>query len=139
METEWFSPIASSCRSAELARRRLGPESISVIICCLQGREAQFELLTNDNFYKELQVGPLFMSAMGRSNFYGMVVDSMWATVSMAAVITLRGKVAPTVAIAIFHQLEQLNMHVGNLLSVNDVCAQRFVHISESPQSITQS
>jgi len=52
------------------------------------------------------------------------VVDSMWATVSMAAVITLRGKVAPTVAIAIFHQLEQLNMHVGNLLSVNDVCAQ---------------
>jgi ABC-type multidrug transport system fused ATPase/permease subunit len=55
---------------------------------------------------------------------YSMVVDSLWATVSMAVVITTRGKMPAPVAIAVYNQLEKLNMHVGNLLSVNDVCAQ---------------
>jgi ABC-type multidrug transport system fused ATPase/permease subunit len=38
------------------------------------GREPEFQLLTNDNFYRELQIGPLFMSAWGRTNFYACVI-----------------------------------------------------------------
>lgn len=87
-------------------------------------REPQFELITNDNFYKDLQIGPLVMGAMGRMNFYGMLVDTLWSVVSMSVVISMRGKTTPAVAIAIYNQLEQLNERVGDLLSVNDLCAQ---------------
>ena len=31
------------------------------------GRQPQFEVMTNDNFYKDLQVGPLVMGAMVRN------------------------------------------------------------------------
>jgi hypothetical protein len=89
------------------------------------GREPQFEAMTNDNFYKDLQVGPLVMGAMGRMNFYSMLVDTMWSVVSMSVVISMRGKATPAVAIAVYNQLEQLNDRVGDLLSVNDLCAQK--------------
>ena len=87
-------------------------------------REAHFEVLTNNAFFKDLQVGPLFLGALGRQNFYSMVVDTLWALVSMQVVISMGGKVAPVVAVGIYNQLEQLNGLVGQFLSVNDLCAQ---------------
>ena len=42
-----------------------------------------------------LQLSPLYFGSIGRSNFYGMLVDTVWATISMAVVIQMRGQVSP--------------------------------------------
>ena len=88
------------------------------------GREAEFSVITNNNFYKDFQLGPLIFASLGRSNFYGMILDTVWAAVSMTAVISMRGKMSGAVAVAIYNQLEELNQLVGYFFSYNDLAAQ---------------
>lgn len=67
---------------------------------------------------------PLYFGANGRSNFYGMAVDTAWATVSMAIVISMRGQMAAAVAIAVYNQLEELNNLIGYFFEYSDEAAQ---------------
>jgi ABC-type multidrug transport system fused ATPase/permease subunit len=88
------------------------------------GREEEFNAISNKKFYQNFQLSPLFFGSLGRSNFYGMVVDTAWATISMAALISMRGQMAPAVAIAVYNQLEELNNSIGLFFTVNDAAAQ---------------
>jgi hypothetical protein len=38
-----------------------------------------------------------------------MAVDTVWAIISMAAVISMRGQMAPAVAIAVYNQVRKRN------------------------------
>ena len=91
---------------------------------CAMGREEEFNAISNKKFYQNFQLSPLFFGSLGRSNFYGMVVDTAWATISMAALISMRGQLAPAVAIAVYNQLEELNNSIGLFFTVNDAAAQ---------------
>jgi|EP01043_Picozoa_sp_COSAG02_P009581 ABC-type multidrug transport system fused ATPase/permease subunit len=91
---------------------------------CAMGREEEFDAISNKRFYQNFQLSPLFFGSLGRSNFYGMVVDTAWATISMAALISMRGQLAPAVAIAVYNQLEELNNSIGLFFTVNDAAAQ---------------
>ena len=44
---------------------------------------------------------------------HGLIVDTLWALIAMMVVVSMRGKAAPAVGIAIFNQLEDLNNMVG--------------------------
>lgn len=49
-------------------------------------------------YYQRFQLSPLFFGGHGRSNFYQMIVDTFWASISMAVVIGMRGgQLAPEV------------------------------------------
>ena len=88
------------------------------------GRTTEFESLINGKYYERLFLSPLYFGAIGRSNFYGMAVDTVWATISMAVVVSMRGQIAPAIAIAVYNQLEELNSLIGNFFSLNDAAAQ---------------
>ena len=88
------------------------------------GREEEFNAISNKKFYQNFQLSPLFFGSLGRSNFYGMVVDTAWATISMAALVSMRGQLAPAVAIAVYNQLEELNNSIGFFFTINDAAAQ---------------
>jgi ABC-type multidrug transport system fused ATPase/permease subunit len=88
------------------------------------GRQAEFNSMINERYWTRFQLSPLYFGSIGRSNFYGMLVDTIWATISMAVVISMRGQMAPAVAIAVFNQLEELNSLVGTFFSYNDAAAQ---------------
>ena len=52
-----------------------------------------------------LQLSPLYFGSIGRSNFYGMLVDTVWATISMAVVIQMRGQVRVEACFLCGHRL----------------------------------
>ena len=91
---------------------------------CAMGRQDEFNTISNTKFYQNFQLSPLYFGSLGRSNFYGMVVDTAWATIAMAALISMRGQLAPAVAIAVYNQLEELNNSIGLFFTVNDAAAQ---------------
>ena len=88
------------------------------------GRQPEFDSMISAKYWLRFQVWPLYFGSLGRSNFYGMGVDTIWAIISMTAVITMRGQMAPAVAIAVYNQLEELNQLVGFFFSYNDAAAQ---------------
>ena len=93
------------------------------------GREDEFDVISNRKFYQNFQLSPLFFGSLGRSNFYQMGVDTAWATISMAVVISmkplvLRGSMGAAVAIAVYNQLEDLNGLIGTFFTINDAAAQ---------------
>ena len=92
---------------SNIALRKLGGEIYDAAPTIkAMGREPEFEVKSNDDFFRTSQCITLILGSFGRSNFLGMLVDTLWASVSMTVVISMRGKVAPAVAIAIFNQLE---------------------------------
>lgn len=88
------------------------------------GREEEFDVIANKRFYQNLQLSPLFFGSLGRSNFYQMLLDTAWQTISMAVVISMRGQLAPAVAIAVYNQLGDLNSDIGLFFTLNDAAAQ---------------
>ena len=88
------------------------------------GRSPHFDTITCRKFWEWYQLSPLFFGSLGRSNFYGMVVDTAWATISMAFVIYSRGKMAPAIALAIYQQLEDLNQFIGTFFTLCDAASQ---------------
>ena len=58
---------------------------------------------------------PLILGALKRTNFLGMLVDTLWALISVAVVVSMRGRAAPAVAIAVYNQLEELNTHIRSV------------------------
>lgn len=88
------------------------------------GRQPEFDRIICSKFWERFTMWPLYLGAFGRSNFYGMAVDTAWATVSMAIVISMRGQMAAAVAIAVYNQLEELNNLVGYFFEYSDEAAQ---------------
>jgi len=88
------------------------------------GRQPEFDRLISSKFWERFTMWPLYFGALGRSNFYGMAVDTAWATVSMAIVISMRGQMAAAVAIAVYNQLEELNNLIGYFFEYSDEAAQ---------------
>lgn len=87
------------------------------------GRQPEFDKMISMRYWQRFQIWPLFFGALGRSNFLGMAVDTAWAIISMAAVISMRGQMAAAVAIAVYNQLEELNQLVGYFFECNDEAA----------------
>eukprot|EP01052_Picozoa_sp_SAG31_P009034 SAG31_NODE_467_length_15267_cov_13.792919_10_plen_62_part_00 len=54
-----------------------------------------------------------------------MLVDTLWATVAMMSVVSMRGSIAPAVAIAVYQQLEELNTVVAWFFSTVDSVADK--------------
>ena len=90
-------------------------------------------LLKPSRYYERLFLSPLYFGGLGRSNFYGMLLDTVWATISMAVVVSMRGMLNPAVAIAVYNQLEELNQLIGNFFSVVDAAAQTLPVRNPSP------
>ena len=88
------------------------------------GRQPEFDSMISAKYWQRFLVWPLYFGSLGRSNFYGMAVDTAWAIISMGAVITMRGQMAPAVAIAVYNQLEELNQLVGFFFTYSDAAAQ---------------
>ena len=70
------------------------------------------------------------LGGFGKSNVHGLVVDTLWASVAMVVVVSLKGKISPAAAIAIFNQLEELNNMVSWLWAVIDSVADKMPQYS---------
>ena len=88
------------------------------------GRQPEWDKMISKRFYERFLIWPLYFGALGRSNFYGMAVDTAWAIISMGAVISMRGQMSAAVAIAVYNQLEEVNSLVGFFFSEYDSAAQ---------------
>jgi hypothetical protein len=55
----------------------------------------------------------LYLDSLFVIAVHGLIVDTLWALIAMMVVVSMRGKAAPAVGIAIFNQLEDLNNMVG--------------------------
>ena len=66
----------------------------------------------------------------GKSNVHGLLVDTVWATISMFVVVSLKGKISPAAAIAIFNQLEELNNMVSWMWATVDAVADKMPQYS---------
>ena len=75
-------------------------------------------------YYQRFQTWPLYFGGLGRSNFLGMGVDTVWAIISMGAVISMRGQMSAAVAIGVYNQLEELNQLIGYFFEINDEASQ---------------
>ena len=70
------------------------------------------------------------LGGFGKSNVHGLVVDTIWASVAMVVVVSLKGKISPAAAIAVFNQLEELNNMVSWLWAAIDSVADKMPQYS---------
>jgi ABC-type multidrug transport system fused ATPase/permease subunit len=95
------------------------------------GRSAEFEVITNNEFYLTSLNITMALGGLGKANVHGLIVDTLWATCAMMVVVAMRGGSAtPAVAIAMFNQLEDLNDMVGWMWSTVDSVADKMPEYS---------
>ena len=95
------------------------------------GREDDFERITNNEFYLTSLNVTMALAALCKANVHGLIVDTLWALIAMMVVVSMRGKAAPAVGIAIFNQLEDLNNMVGWMWSTVDSVADKMPQYSK--------
>ena len=67
---------------------------------------------------------PLVFGGMKRKFFFNMLVNSIWSTVSMSVVVSMKGKAPAAFCLGVFHQLSQLAQLTDMLQLQVDVAQQ---------------